>query len=270
MIRKYFITWGNLFAISITFILSCKVPAQNKQTIEITQKLLDSLSAYPQVSMQSDLYYKLVLEKYPNTHEAYMSRSVPYNKGGEHATGFAMLNRAVELDPMQNLGYRTFVKLYMMHDYEGALQDCLRLDSLTSYAKPGVWGEDMDMVIGLCYLQLNDFQKARLRFTNSINKVTQENGKQWNSPRVFLYLGITLMKEKAYSQAAQVLDELIQLNPNYSEAYYYKAQCYSSRKDLKNAEATLEKCKQVFEKYGAEKNAYFEMPYQIYPSMLSD
>ncbi len=26
---------------------------------------------------------------------------------------------------------------------KGALQDCLRLDSLTSYAKPGVWGEDM-------------------------------------------------------------------------------------------------------------------------------
>jgi tetratricopeptide (TPR) repeat protein len=268
MIRRYFITWGNLFAFSIIFILSCKVPAQNKQTIEITQKLLDSLSAYPQLAMQSDLYYKLILEKYPDTQEAYMSRSVAYNKGGEHATGFAMLNRAVELAPIQNLGYRAFVKLYMMHDYEGALQDCLRLDSLTSYAKPGVWGEDMDMVIGLCYLQLNDLQKARLRFTNSINMVTQKNGKEWNSPRVFLYLGITLMKEKAYSQATQVFDELIQLNPNYSEAYYYKALCYSSLKDLKNTEATLEKCKQVFEKYGAEKNAYFEMPYQIYPSML--
>ena len=245
------------------------MPAQNKQTIEITDKLLDSLSVYPQLTLQSDLYYKLFVEKYPNTHEAYMSRSVSYNKTGEHATGFAILNRAVELAPILNLGYRAFVKLYMMHDYEGALQDCLRLDSLTSYAKPGVWGEDMDMVIGLCYLQLNDYQKARLRFTNSINTVTQEAGKEWNSPRVFLYLGITLMKEKAYPQAIQVLDELIQLNPKYSEAYYYKAQCYSSLKDLKNTETTLEKCKQVFEKYGAEKNAYFELPYQIYPSMLS-
>jgi tetratricopeptide (TPR) repeat protein len=133
-----------------------------------------------------------------------------------------------------------------------------------------VWGEDMDVVIGLCHLQLNDFQKARLRFTNSIHRITQKSGKQWNSPRVFLYLGITLMKEKAYSQATRVLDELIELYPNYAEAYYYKAQCYRSLKDLKNAEATLNKCKQVFEKYGAEKNAYFELPYQIYPSMLSD
>lgn len=238
--------------------------------MEITQKLLDSLSAYPQVTMQSDLYYKLVLEKYPNTHEAYMSRSVPYNKGGEHATGFAMLNRAVELAPVENLGYRAFVKLYMMHDYEGALQDCLRLDSLTSYAKPGVWGEEMDMVIGLCYLQLNDFEKARLRFTNSINKVTQRSGKQWNSSRVFLYLGIALIKEKDYSQAIKAFDELVQLNPNFSEVYYYKAQCYSSLKDLTNAKATLEKCRHVFEKYGAERNPYFELPYQIYPSMLSD
>jgi len=128
----------------------------------------------------------------------------------------------------------------------------------------------MDMVIGLCYLQLNDFQKARIRFTNSINWVTQKIGKEWNSPRVFLYLGITLMKEKEYSQATQVFDELIRLNPNYSEAYYYKAKCYGSRKDLKNAAANLEKCKQVFKKHSAEKNAYFELPYQIYPSMLSD
>ena len=271
--RKYSIWWVNLFAISLTFILSSNVPAQNNQTIEITDKLLDSLSIYPQRSqlmVQSDLYYKLFLEKYPNTHEAYMSRSVAYTKTGEHATGFTMLNRAVELAPILNLGYRAFVKLYMMHDTEGALQDCLRLDSLTSYAKPGVWGEDMDMVIGLCYLQLNDFQKARLRFTNSIKTVTQEAGKEWNSPRVFLYLGITLLKEKECSQALQVLDELIQLYPNFSEAYYYKAQCYSTLKDLKNAEATLEKCRQVFKKYGAEKNPYFEMPYQIYPSMLSD
>jgi tetratricopeptide (TPR) repeat protein len=268
--RKYFITRVYLFAISITFMLSCKVPAQNKQTIEIPQQVWDSLSAYPQLTMQYDLYYKLILERYPDTHTAYMSRSVAYNKTGEHATGFAMLNKAVELAPLQYLGYRAFLKLYFMHDYEGSLQDCLRLDSLTSFTKPGVWGEDMDMVIGLCYLQLKDFQKARLRFTNSISEVTQKNGKEWISPRVFLYLGITLMKEKEYSQATQVLDELIQLHPNYSEAYYYKAQCYSSLKDLKNAEPTLEKCKQVFEKYGAEKNAYFELPYQIFPSMLSD
>jgi tetratricopeptide (TPR) repeat protein len=254
---------------SITLLVTCKVSAQNTPALEITQKLLDSLSSYPQVTMQSDLYYKLVLEKYPNTHEAYMSRSVAYTKGGEHATGFAMLNRAVELAPALNLGYRTFLKLYFMHDYEGALKDCLRLDSLTSFAKPGVWGEDMDMVIGLCYLQLNDFQKARLRFRNSINTVTKEVGKEWNSPRVFLYLGITLMKEQAYSRAIQVLDEVIQLYPKYSEAYYYKAQCHSALKDSENANATLEQCRQVFGKYGADKNPYFEMPYQIYPSMLA-
>jgi tetratricopeptide (TPR) repeat protein len=270
MMRKFFIMWGNLVAIGLTFIISCKVPAQNRQAIEIPQKVWDSLAAYPQLTMQWDLYNKLILQKYPNAHEAYMNRSVAYNKTGEHAAGFALLNKAVELAPVQYLGYRAFVKLYMMHDYEGALRDCLRLDSLTSYTKPGVWGEDMDMVTGLCYLQLNDFQQARLRFTNSISTVTQEVGKDWNAPRVFLYLGITLMKEKAYLQAIQVLDELIQLNPNYSEAYYYKALCYSSLKDVKNTEATLEKCRQVFGKYRADKNPYFELPYQIFPSMLSD
>ncbi len=268
--RNSFITRVYLIPISITLILSFKVFAQNDQQLEITDKLLDSLSKYPQLTIQWDLYNKLYLEKYPNTHEAYINRSVAYNKTGEHATGFAFLNKAVELAPIQNLGYRAFVKLYMMHDYEGALQDCLRLDTLTTYTKPGVWGEDIDMVIGLCYMQLNDFQKARLWFTSSIEKVTKEAGKEWNSPRVFLYLGITLIKQKAYSQAIQVLDELIQLNTNFHEAYYYIAQCYSALNDLKNARASLEKCKQIYEKYRADKNPYFEMPYQVYPSMLTE
>lgn len=248
----------------------CRVPAQNKPGMEITQKLLDSLSAYPQVSMQSDLYYQLVLEKYPNTQEAYVSRSVPYNKAGDHATGFAMLNKAVELAPIENLGYRAFVKLYMMHDYEGALQDCLRLDTLTAFAKPGVWGEDMDMVIGLCYLQLSDLEKAQQRLSQSINRVTKTTGKDWNSPRAFLYLAITLMKEKAYAEAIKVLDELVQLNPNFSEAYYYRAKAFSLKHDVKNAAASQEKCKEVFKKYGAEKNSYYELPYQLYPSMLAE
>lgn len=269
MKKNNFIPWRKHWIVGSTILLFSQLPAQNKQHLEISDKLLDSLSVYPQLTLQSDLYYKLVLEKYPNTHEAYMSRSVPYNKVGEHSTGFAMLNKAVELAPIHNLGYRAFVKLYMMHDYKGALRDCLQLDSLTSFAKPGVWGEEMDMVIGLCYLQINDYQNARVRLSNSIKTVKQEAGKEWIAPRAFLYLAITHMKEKAYTQAIQVLDELIQINPNFSEAYYYKARCCALQNNIKAAETILEKCKQVFAKYGAEKNPYFELPYQIYPSMLS-
>lgn len=271
---KYSITWIGSMAIGITSVVSCEAPEQRTQPLERTEQLLDSLSVYhpetSQLSLQSDLYYKLFIEKYPDTHEAHMSRSIPYNKTGEHAIGFEMLNNAVELAPAENLGYRAFVKLYMMHDHQGALNDCLRLDSLSNFSKPGVWGEDMDMVIGLCYLQLNDLQNARIRFTDSIRSVTKRSGKEWNPPRVFMYLGITLMKEQAYREAISMFNELIQLYPNFSEAYYYRSQCYSSLKDQKNAKESMKKCKQVFEKYGAEKNPYFELPYQIYPSMLSE
>lgn len=269
MVGNYFIMWVNLFVMGITLMCSCKAPAQNKQYPEISQKVWDSLSAYPQLTMQSDMYYQLILERYPNTQDAYASRSVAYNKTGDPATGFALLNKAVELAPLENLGYRAFVKLYMMHDYEGALRDCLRLDSMTSNSKPGVWGEDIDMVIGLCHLQLNDLEKARLRFSNSISRVTKETGKEWNSPRVYLYLAITQMKENRHAEAVRTLEELTQLNPNYSEACYYLAQCYISLKATEKARVTIERCRTVFAKYGAEKNPYFELPFQIYPSMVA-
>ena len=258
-----------IFTVLILTILS-KAYCQNKQPLETSQELLDSLSKFPQGTMENDLYYKLFLDKYPNTQEAYMSRSVSYNKRGDNAVAFAMLNKAVELNPIQNLGYRAFVKLYMMHDYDGALNDCLQLDSLASNSKPAVWGEDMDQVIGLCYLQINDYKNAKLYLNNSISRITKRNGKKWNSPRTFLYLGISLLKDKLYKQAIEVFDELIGLNPNYSEAYYYKAKSYYEQSDVINAKNSLQECKRKFEKYGIEKNAYFEMPYQIYFSMLSD
>gem|GEM_PF-2521144 len=236
----------------------------------ITQEFLDSLSQYPQGSMQSDLYYKLILEKYPDTHEAYMSRSVSYTKRGEHAIAFSMLDKAVALNPVQNLGYRSFVKLYMLHDYEGALADCLRLDSLTAYGKPGVWGEDMDMVIGLCYLQLHETVKAREYLSQAVERIDKKYGKTWVSPRTLLYLGMTHLNEKAYRQSLEVFDELSSRYPNYTEAYYYKAVCYQQLKNQAAAKAALEQCRLAFDKHGVETNPYFEMPYQVYPSMLSE
>lgn len=256
-------------AVMVVFVtlIAC---AQTPQKVAITDKLLDSLSVYKQLTLQNDLYFKLFAEMYPSTHEAYMGRSVAYNKTGSPSVGFALLNKAVQINPQLNLGYRAFVKLYMMHDYEGALLDCLRLDSITHFAKPGVWGEEMDMVIGLCYLQLNDLPRAHERLTNTLLSVTKAHGKDWVPPRALLYLAITLMKENAYTQAISRFDELIQLCPNFSEAYYYKAVCYKLQKDTKSAEATLTTCRQVFAKFGAEKNPYFELPFQIYASMLSE
>lgn len=239
-------------------------------TDSLSQSYLDSLASFPQGSMQSDLYYQLILERYPDTQEAYMSRSVAYTKRGDHQTGFALLNKAVELNPVQNLGYRSFVKLYMLHDYEGALADCLRLDSLTAHAKPGVWGEDMDMVIGLCYLQLNQLEPARTYLNQSLKRIEKKYGQQWLSPRTLLYLAITHHKEGHDREALEVLDKLTSIYPNYTEAYYYRACCYAALHDRGGLESAVETGRRLFNKYGVETNPYFELPYQVYPSLFSD
>ncbi len=266
--RNLSITRKNLVIILYIAIVNSML-SQDFQDYLNAQKMLDSLTNSPQGSIQQDLYYKIYLDIYPNVAEAYMYRSVAYNKRGEHAVGFYYLNKAVDLDPIGHLGYRAFVKLYMMHDYKGALVDCLRLDSLTSYSKLSVWGEDIDMVIGLCYLQLHDLEQARLYFTNSINRISNKHGKKWNSSRVFLYLGITYIKQVKYSNAINVFNELILLNPKYSEAYYFKALAFYYQHNLKKFDSTIEESKKIFEINGAEKNPYFELPYQLYKSMIN-
>ncbi len=257
-----------LFLLLLNISLNMKAQVYHKE--EITPELLDSLSKYPQGTLESDLYYQLVLEKYPNTQEAYMGRSVSYNKRGEHARGFQLLNKAVELNPLQNLGYRAFVKLYMMHDYKGALTDVLQLDTLSGKSKPAVWGEDMDMFIGLCFLLLENTQDAKLYLNKSINRISEQYGKQWNFARSFMYLGITLYKEKNYPEALVAFTSMAEAYPNSTEAYYYQAACHKEQNNISEMQKQAQQALECYKKQGTEKNPYFEMPFQVYYSMITD
>ena len=69
----------------------------------------------------SQKVFDILIYQYPDYSDAYFEKSVPFNKRGDYAKGFELLDKAVELDPDIHLGYRGYMKLRFLRDYDAAL-----------------------------------------------------------------------------------------------------------------------------------------------------
>ena len=223
---------------------------------------------------QGSVWQQWVLKKSiqadPTFYKGYMQKSVAFNKKGQYLEGFRLLNKAVEISPIENLGYRGFVKLYMLHDYNGAIEDFLRLDLLTPEVTDAPWGEDIYHVIGLSYQQLGELDSAQKYFNKSILEKTKLIGEEWIDVKTFLYFGIVEYELRNYKEAIILFDKAINYSQTFSEAYYYRGLTYQKLNNSIKSCDDLDSSYSYFTKGYYISNPYYEMPNQIYLSDISN
>jgi len=73
------------------------------------------------------------IEKCPYFSYGYFHKSVAYLKSGDFLTWKKLIDKAVELKPEENLGYRGWCRYQFFRDYQGAINDIERLDNLVTY-----------------------------------------------------------------------------------------------------------------------------------------
>ena len=203
-------------------------------------------------------------------HKGYMQKSVAFNKRGQYSEGFKLLNKAVEISPVQNLGYRGFVKLYMLHDFNGAINDFLRLDTLTPGVTDAPWGEDIYHVIGLSYKQLGELDSAKKYFDISIQKKTGLLGEDWVDVKTFLYYGIVEFELGNYQESIELFNKAISYSKKFSEAYYYRGLAYQRLNNPIEACNDLERSYSYYNEGYYISNPYYELPNQIYLSSIKN
>jgi tetratricopeptide (TPR) repeat protein len=84
--------------------------------------------------------YDVAFEYNQDTSDVWMEKSVSLNKAGDFNKGFEYLDKAVQLEPKKHLGYRGWIRLRKLRDYDKALIDFDRLDSLTPNVIDAPWG----------------------------------------------------------------------------------------------------------------------------------
>ncbi len=192
--------------------------------------------AGPQGSLFSQKMFNLLKWQHPEYSDVFFEQSVAWNKYGNFAKGFELLDRAVELNPAQHLGYRGWMKLGKLRAYDDALADFDRLDSLTPGVVDAPWGEDIDFLRGECYFGKKNYKKA----IECFNRTIENNGEDWADVQTFVFLGLCEYELGNYEKAISEFNRALAQSEQICEAHFGLAKTYEKLGDIEKAKNHLE------------------------------
>lgn len=198
-------------------------------------------ASHAQGTKLSQTLFKILKFQNPENSDIYFEQSVAYNKYGYYNKGFELLDQAVDLNPKMHLGYRGYMKLRFLRDFDGALADFDRLDSLTPNFNDAPWGENIDFLRGECHYGNKDYAKAIDAFQLNIDN--QESG--WADVHSFVYLGMCEYELGNFEKSIIDLNNAIKESDKTPEAYFYLAKVYKAMDSLPKARQNLIKAKEL-------------------------
>lgn len=109
--------------------LNCNVYKEDKACYEACTIAVEAGNY--QGYKQSQQGFDKAITLCPALSYAWFEKSVPYLKRGLFVEWRKLIDKAVELDPLQHLGYRGWCRYQFLRDYKGAIEDLEKLDQLT-------------------------------------------------------------------------------------------------------------------------------------------
>ncbi len=194
----------------------------------------------------------------------YMEYSVRLNKEGDFENGFKYLNKAVELDPKSHLGYRGWIRLRKIRDYDKALIDFDQLDSLTPNFVDAPWGENIDFLRGECYFGKKQYQKAIELFNHSIKNQKED----WADIHSFVYLGLCEYELGNYKKAITQFQRALKQTKSVPESYFGMAKAYQKLGQIEKAKENILKAENNMQ-YKRD-DIYNEFLNEIYMSEIQE
>lgn len=196
----------------------------------------------------------------PSFDYSYYEKAVPYAKRGLMKEWKIMMDKAVAINPIENLAFRGWYHFFFMHNYEAAIRDIEALEALINY-DIGYTGDGMyhlNVMKGLCWKGLGEHEKAVHIMKEQIQQEGHDIGMYDH-----LHLGVFLLDTGKYEAALAELEKQV-VYYDVSEIYYYKALCYKhmKRKDLRTS--NLEKALDLYLKDQSMSNSYRQLVDEIF------
>ena len=201
----------------------------------------------------------------PDDDYLWQQKAMPYFKCRKYQVGMQYLDKAVALNPKENLGYRGFIKCIFSKNYADAIIDFA--NAITINGNKTEMEHPYSFYIGISFLQLNQYDSA----INYFNKTVEAESPIGSSPIVhfmdWFYLGIANYELKNYTEAIAFFDKDLLHYSSFSEAKFYKAVCLH-KLHIKKEEAMLlfEEAATDFKKgysFTEDNCVYEKYPYQL-------
>lgn len=222
-IPKYFILCMVVLGQNTITAQNCKAFLYQKDTLQYEACLIaEDAHRYYQYSREYQEILDKAIEKCPHFSYAYRNKSTAYLKSGDFITWKYLIDKAVEYDFRENIGYRGWCKFQFFRDYQGAIDDIESLEAVSKgnigYSAGGHY--HLKVAKALSYKQLGDVDKAitvmELFMLDSTNQIS-----------VFdhLHLGVMYLETGVYDKAITQFD-LQSIESDLAENQYYLALCH--------------------------------------------
>ena len=203
---------------------------------------LENAPKYFQLRKEFHKVYDRALEICPNYSDAYRAKSVAYLKTGDFISWKKLMDKAVEINPIEHLGYRGWAKFQFFRDYKGAISDFEYLDSISDndigYSQNGTY--HLNIAKALCYKMLDKKDIAI-----SIIQKQIENDPFSIGIYDYLHLGVLYLENNKYEEALLTFKKQEQ-EYSCAENAYYSALVYKAIKDSINHKKSLLKSKDLY------------------------
>lgn len=231
----------HLFYLFLAVLVSCKgknydvtsqVDLEEKVALKISQEDLVKVDGYVKKAWGSDIYsvkYQVYLDSAlaikPDSAYLWQQKAMPLYKARKYSLGKPFLQKAVEHDPKSYLDYSAFMNCIFSKEYEDSITEFLEVKE--RFGDGYVMDHTYNFYIGLNYLQLNKFDKAKEYLVKSKEQQFLDFPK--DSPEEachyldWFYLGIIEHELSNYENAIECFNTSLKVYENFGDAMYYKA-----------------------------------------------
>lgn len=221
----------------------------------------------PLHSLEHQQFLDSALAIQPDNGWLWQQKAMPLYKARKYQLGKPFLEKAVEHDPKKWLDYSAFMKCIFSKDYLKSISEFMRAKK--DYGDGYVMDHTYNFYIGLDYLQLNQFSKAKEFLL--LSKEQQFIDFPKDPPQEachyldWYYLGIADFELGNYQEAIESFNMSLMVYENFADALYFKGR---SMTKLGNVEEGVKWEKQAFENGDNtinEDNVIYEIyPYQVF------
>jgi len=216
------------------------------------------------LSKEWDDWVNKGIKENPTIAYLWQQKALPFWKQKKYSLAISYYDEAVRLDRQKWLSRRGFLKCIFAKDYHGALAD------LMAYKKEFGWTYEQDhtleFYIGICNLQLNQFDIALKTLKENVEGQESEHGVGWVHFLDRYYLAIAYYETNSYEKAIFEFDKVLKEYPNFSDAQYYKSICLKYVGKIENARVLMIEGKMNFENgntFNEDSSIYETYPYQL-------
>ncbi len=224
----------------------------------------DSANYSPLHSQRRQRYLDSALAITPWNAFFWQQKAMPLCKQKKYEIGMPYLDSAVKYNKQEYVDYRAFMKCIFQKNYTSAIVDFNTARQINGNI--GLMDHSYFFYMGLCYLQLDQFDSAEYFIHKSINDQKKSLGENWVHYMDLFYMGIVQYEKGDYVKAIEDFDKSLKQYKNFSDAKYYKAVCLSRLNMKEDAlKIALEGIQDFKGGYtiNEDNSFYEEYPYQV-------